>query len=822
MNVRHALLIGTLVAGSACNMNVRFDPEGFRCDPGGICPTGYSCTTDGVCRRAGGDLCVNVACDMPPAAVCAGAASRSFVGRCEPTTGLCSYEPVDVACVAGCEAGRCKDACANVSCTTPPAPSCTDATHLKTYSMAGTCMNGGCTYPSMETTCPNGCSNGRCTGANLCMGVTCTTPPMPTCVGNTLRTFSATGTCEPSTGMCTYSPNDMTCPGGCAAGACVGPSLTFTQIGPGVRFAANSVDTAPTLGGNSVLVVGNGGKISRWNGNTWNDVTSPTSNDLNDVSFVTSSLAYVVGRSRTALTVRPASNQVLAVSLSGSGSANLVSVSGRSETNVLIADDSGGWWKLGSGGWNNGTLPGADGPFVMKATYLDETNRDRIVGLCGSGTNARSCVAYRAPSATTFLVHKRFDSLGYDAVGGSFDAPTSSTSEALCGQSDNDVVSHTNAGNFSSLTISPIIEGGGTVGVTAQAGTTGRSVYVLTSSGGTSGAGHLYRLDNVAGSVSSTSVLDTYAGEEKLSANEATGVVVAEVHRAKNVNNIFRRSILVNEALDVGEDLVGASTDGVGAIVVAGAFGDVFVKRTGNSTWDYRRPTQELSIRALEARNGAGVLLVGKDLNTTDGLIYRLTLATGFSQVAMKANTTFTSVCRVSDSEAWAVGTGGTIYSVTGTGAMPATSPTTENLAAVDCAMGAGVACGANGTVLQLSGGQWSAVTPAFPVTGRSITTCKLGGGNRLFVGGDGFFYRFENGAWVQLPPKASLNQLVVRAANEVYGVTTVAGQSDVFRFDGAQWGNSLVRVAGTLNAGVQINSRVVFGGSAGTVVEGR
>lgn len=826
LRLRRLALAAVLVSAAGCNMNVRFDPEGFRCDPGGSCPNGYACV-DGVCHRGGTtDKCTGVVCNMPPAATCADAnTSRTFTGRCDAATGTCAYDPLDAACAAGCEAGLCKDACAGVSCVTPPAATCVDATHLRTFAMTGTCAAGQCTYQPTDTTCPNGCANARCTGANLCMNVTCNMPPAPTCVGASLRSFDASGTCDMGTGMCTYPATDAPCANGCAGGACVTPSLAFTQIGPQVRFAVNGIDVAPNSGGNSVLAVGNGGKLARWNGTDWREVTTPNTSDLNRVAFVTGSVAYVVGRNRTALTVRPSSGQVLSVNLSGSGSANLIGVSGRSETNVMLADDSGGWWRLTGLGWTNGTLPGGDGPYAMKAAYLDESSRERIVGLCGSGSSARSCVGYRFQGGGTPLwtVHKRFDSLGYDAVGGSFDVPTSTTgSEALTGQSDNDVVSHTNNGNFSSLTISPSLDGDGVVGVAAQNAASGRSVYVLTSSAGTTGVGHLYRLESSSGSVSSTSVLDTYTGEEVLSPNEATGVIVAEVRRARGVNNIFRRSVLVNEALDVGDDLVGASTDMAGSLVVAGIFGDVFVRRSGNPTWDYRRPTQELSIRGFEARNGLGVLLAGKDLNSSDGLIYRLTLTGGYSQLALKPSTTFNAVCRVSDSEGWVVGSGGSIYAVTGTGATAATSPTTETLTAVDCAMGAGVACGANGAVLMLTNGQWTTASPAFPVAGRAVTTCKLGPNGRVYAGGDGFFYKLEAGAWSQLAPRASLTQLVVRAPNEIYGVATAGGQSDVYRFDGAAWSASLARVTGTLGGGVQIGARVVFGGTTGVVVEGR
>ena len=51
----------------------------------------------------------------------------------------------------------------------------------------------------------------------------------------------------------------------------------------------------------------------------------------------------------------------------------------------------------------------------------------------------------------------------------------------------------------------------------------------------------------------------SFYGEEHLSPGEANGVLMAEVRRAKGVNNVFRRGVVTNEALDVGEDFIGAS-----------------------------------------------------------------------------------------------------------------------------------------------------------------------------------------------------------------------------------------------------------------------
>jgi len=58
------------------------------------------------------------------------------------------------------EQGTCGDnACALVQCNTPPAATCTDGLHSKSYVSAGTCdaTDGSCTYSSKLTTCSGGC-----------------------------------------------------------------------------------------------------------------------------------------------------------------------------------------------------------------------------------------------------------------------------------------------------------------------------------------------------------------------------------------------------------------------------------------------------------------------------------------------------------------------------------------------------------------------------------------------------------------------------------------------------------------------------------------
>lgn len=818
---RALVLFAFGLAAAGCNTNVRFDPEGYRCDPGGVCPNGYACVDD-VCRRAGTGPCDGFVCDQAPAAECADAQTlRTFPGRCDSSSGTptCLYEPVDAACADGCANGACVDPCATVSCVTPPPIACVDANTLRTWAQTGTCAHGACTYAPTDVSCPNGCVNAVCQGADLCAGKTCTTPPMPVCLSDVLRTFAAAGTCEATTGQCQYAAVDLPCPNGCAAGQCVAQAASFTQVGPRVRFAITALDQAPSSGGGSVVAVGAGGRVARWNGTQWTEVANtPSSANLNRVNFVTGSLAYIVGDNKTVWAYRPGTNSLLASTIPGPNTAKLVGLSGRSETDVFVADDSGSWWHLTGTGWQTGNLPGSDGPYQMTSAYLDETGRERIAGTCGGN----SCVAYRFPGGATpnWLVDTQSDALGFDALGGSFDAPTTLSSDVLAGQSDDALYAHSNIGVFTQQSPSPALTGGGVVGITAQAGSSTRQVYVLTSSSGSS-VGHLVRLSRSGTSVTATTAIDTYLGRESLSPTESTGVIVAETNATAGSNNIFRRSIVVDQALDVGEDLAGASLDGAGTLALASIYGDVATLAPGAATFNFQRPADELTINAVESRRGTGVLIAGR-LFGGDGVVYRVLPASGFTQLGTTAGTTWNALCRVSDTEGWAVGTGGVIASVTASGVTPVSSPTTKDLAAVDCAPGFAVAVGANGIVLVFTGGQWTAAPPLSGVTASLTGVGLSAAGRAAFVAGDNVFAKLESGGWTTLPARAALKGLVVRAANDVYGTVVTGGRTDVVRFDGAQWNPSLLQVSGVLGGGVQVGGRVVWGGSAGAVVEGR
>jgi hypothetical protein len=166
------------------------------------------------------DPCANVVCSTPPANVCQGSDKLQVynaTGTC--SNGTCTYASQLIACQHGCASGACNaDPCMGVTCASPPASQCANASYLKVYEAPGSCDQGNCSYGSHQEYCNFGCANDACAG-NPCQGVSCTTPPASYCTdGSHLQTFNSPGTC--SNGTCTYTNQVLYCIFGCANGAC--------------------------------------------------------------------------------------------------------------------------------------------------------------------------------------------------------------------------------------------------------------------------------------------------------------------------------------------------------------------------------------------------------------------------------------------------------------------------------------------------------------------------------------------------------------------------------------------------------------------------
>lgn len=147
-------------------------------------------------------------------------------------------------CVASCSGKLCgDDGCGGVcgTCSSPPATTCANANTLRTFTSGASCLSGACVYSYGDTSCPNGCSAGRCLsctpscsgkqcGSDGCGGSCggCATPPPAVCTSATVLTSSAaTGSCS-SAGTCSYALSSTTCAQGCANGAC--QSCTETDL----------------------------------------------------------------------------------------------------------------------------------------------------------------------------------------------------------------------------------------------------------------------------------------------------------------------------------------------------------------------------------------------------------------------------------------------------------------------------------------------------------------------------------------------------------------------------------------------------------------
>ena len=188
----------------------------------GACDDGNSCTVNDSCQSG---TCAGspMTCATPPASACKDASTLVVYnkqGSC--VGGKCSYGSQLVACKYGCKSGACQsDPCASVSCTAPPKNYCKDTKTLVVYTSPGSCSGGKCSYASSDQVCTYGCDTvaGACK-SDPCAGVSCKTPPKPVCAtADTLRVYNSLGKC--SGGKCYYSYSDKACEFGCQSGACL-------------------------------------------------------------------------------------------------------------------------------------------------------------------------------------------------------------------------------------------------------------------------------------------------------------------------------------------------------------------------------------------------------------------------------------------------------------------------------------------------------------------------------------------------------------------------------------------------------------------------
>ncbi len=186
------------------------------------------------------DPCKGVVCTTPPPPGCLSSTQsrhHDTAGTC--TQGRCVYPNVDSDCSKfGCDdrTGACAlDPCLSLACNTPPGAVCLNESSSRSYDPSGSCADGKCGYKPLDTACAWGCNakSGLCNG-DPCIGVSCQTPPPSQCASSsTSRHFSPSGTC--AKGICSYGPAEETCTWGCntATGFCApDPCLGVTCTKP--------------------------------------------------------------------------------------------------------------------------------------------------------------------------------------------------------------------------------------------------------------------------------------------------------------------------------------------------------------------------------------------------------------------------------------------------------------------------------------------------------------------------------------------------------------------------------------------------------------
>ena len=147
---------------------------------------------------------------------------------CQYTPNRVSCATAGQVCLAGACVDPGPDCAANEDCASPPSSTCSEAGDLQTYFTAGTCDAGVCSYEFSTAPCESGfvCDDGTCvpSSGGPCADVTCDSPPANSCTAEGLRVaWDASGTCEAATGECAYTSTTAACPSGevCDDGACV-------------------------------------------------------------------------------------------------------------------------------------------------------------------------------------------------------------------------------------------------------------------------------------------------------------------------------------------------------------------------------------------------------------------------------------------------------------------------------------------------------------------------------------------------------------------------------------------------------------------------
>lgn len=159
---------------------------------------------------------------------------------------LCAYDDERAFCQAGCDedTGQCNpeepDPCEGVSCQMPPEDECKDdGVTLVTYPSEGTCNEGDCAYQPMEMACAAGCVDGACEEVACGQGACDEASPLaPTCSveePDVLVSYVGEPICMDEDGQarCNFEANFTDClyqGARCMDGACEGAPPQTGQV----------------------------------------------------------------------------------------------------------------------------------------------------------------------------------------------------------------------------------------------------------------------------------------------------------------------------------------------------------------------------------------------------------------------------------------------------------------------------------------------------------------------------------------------------------------------------------------------------------------
>ncbi len=798
----------TLLSAAGC-ASLTVDVEGLRCDEQNPCGPGYACTA-GHCSKSSTNTCANVTCATPPARACQDAATlRVYAeqGTCSPEVGECRYLFTDTACAQGCESGACKgDPCAGVSCAQPPATACVDATTLRSYGQTGVCQaaDGRCVYAPTDIACANGCEAGRCKDQDLCAGKTCDAPPAAACVPGSVRVWSKPGTCEMGTGQCSYPFTDTPCTGTCTNGVCMPAAALLAQVGPRVRSRVTAVDQVASAAGSHVVVVGPAGYAAKWNGSTWTQLSTGTTKALTSVWLASPTLGYAVGQGGTLLRYDGTAFTQVNTGVPTAAAVDFIAVHGLDASHVLVAAESGFLLRYDGSAWAFTGLPA--GGYKVTGAWVSPGGDDRLSAQCGVAT-LRPCILYSPGLGKAFFPdvdNGAGTTEGFRAVGPSPTGPTYSLA-GLTGSARRYVPTPT----FSSLESPSGMLGGPVLGISE--GTAG-SVFVLTAAApAVPSPGRLYRW-TAGGFDPGESLVRFYGLSQAMSRSYSGGVIVSD--SGANSATILRRGVITDEALEVGEDWQSVAVRPGGGVVLMSPYGELALRPDAGGPGTFARPAVNALFYQVAAATSFA-LTAG-----ASGRLYKWPYAGPLTPVTTATAANLRALCRVSDTELYAVGDGGAALKYDGNASALMSSGTTKNLTGITClGPGSAIAVGDAGTVLRLSGGSWAPYAPAFPDASAALARVSSNASGTLVVSAGSAIWRSTGGGAFQPIAAAPgvAEALVLRDEGDLYAATG----KNVARFDGSGW-TTAVSASFPLLAGTRAGARLVFVGADGAVVDGK